>query len=312
MNDMVPVFLVTGILDSGKTRFIKDVLSDPEFNPKGKNLIIACEEGEEEYNEEMLKRTRTTVCNIDDVSAFTSDFLKECQNKYRPHCVIVEYNGMWPMMDISNVVLPKNWTIGQTITLVDAGTFSVYWNNMRQQMNEKFSISDYVVFTRCTKEMDTEEFDRAVHKLKPRADIDFIYEDGTIVSAPPFMPFDLHAPIIDVPDDFFYDWYMHSQEEPEKYEGKTIRFKAQIYRSDRLPKGYFVPGRFVMNCCANDIQFKGYLAKNDLLGDFKQDDWVLCTAKMKLEYQSVYRTKAIVLYPTELIATEKPEQEVAT
>ncbi|MFR1476066.1 MAG: hypothetical protein ACLSB9_10160 [Hydrogeniiclostridium mannosilyticum] len=41
--------------------------------------------------------------------------------------------------------------------------------------------------------------------------------------------------------------------------GKTVRFTAMVYRSDKLPKNTFVPGRFGMTCCAEDISFVGFL-----------------------------------------------------
>ena len=43
----VAVYLFTGFLEAGKTRFIKETLSDKNFNDGKHNyLVIACEEGE--------------------------------------------------------------------------------------------------------------------------------------------------------------------------------------------------------------------------------------------------------------------------
>ena len=45
----VPVYLFTGFLEAGKTKFIKETMQDENFNDlKRKYLIIQCEEGEEE------------------------------------------------------------------------------------------------------------------------------------------------------------------------------------------------------------------------------------------------------------------------
>ena len=44
------VYLFTGFLEAGKTKFITETMSDENFNDgKRKYLIITCEEGEEEY-----------------------------------------------------------------------------------------------------------------------------------------------------------------------------------------------------------------------------------------------------------------------
>ena len=47
----VPVYLFTGILESGKTSFIRDTLNDRGFQRGEKTVLILCEEGIEEYDE---------------------------------------------------------------------------------------------------------------------------------------------------------------------------------------------------------------------------------------------------------------------
>ena len=41
----IPVFVVHGFLESGKTRFILETLEDEYFSGGERNLVIACEEG---------------------------------------------------------------------------------------------------------------------------------------------------------------------------------------------------------------------------------------------------------------------------
>ena len=50
----IPVYIATGFLESGKTSFIKEILEDHEFTEGKKVLVICCEEGVEEYEEEVL------------------------------------------------------------------------------------------------------------------------------------------------------------------------------------------------------------------------------------------------------------------
>ena len=56
-------------------------------------------------------------------------------------------------------------------------------------------------------------------------------------------------------------WYRDVSEEPEKYQGKTVRFKAQVARLRRDRDRIFAPGRFMMTCCVEDIQFCGVPCK---------------------------------------------------
>ena len=47
----VPIYLITGFLESGKTSFLSFTLQQDYFQVEGKTLLILCEEGEEEYDE---------------------------------------------------------------------------------------------------------------------------------------------------------------------------------------------------------------------------------------------------------------------
>ena len=56
MEDIkVPIYLITGFLESGKTTFLDFTLQQEYFSIDGKTLLILCEEGEEEYDKEKLK-----------------------------------------------------------------------------------------------------------------------------------------------------------------------------------------------------------------------------------------------------------------
>ena len=46
----IPVYLFTGFLEAGKTRFIQDTLSSQLIAGGGNVLLLVCEEGIEEYD----------------------------------------------------------------------------------------------------------------------------------------------------------------------------------------------------------------------------------------------------------------------
>ena len=62
----IPVYMFAGFLESGKTSFIASVLQDPGFTRDESTLIIQCEEGETEYEPDMLKKTHSVVECIED------------------------------------------------------------------------------------------------------------------------------------------------------------------------------------------------------------------------------------------------------
>ena len=66
---------------------------------------------------------------------------------------------------------------------------------------------------------------------------------------------------------------MDCQDEPEKYTGKTVRFLAQVCQTNRAGKNSFVPGRFAMTCCVQDIQFVGFPCSYDGYKALEQRAW---------------------------------------
>ena len=50
-EELIPVYLVTGFLESGKTELIHSMLKDERFTAGQKTLVICCEEGELEYDD---------------------------------------------------------------------------------------------------------------------------------------------------------------------------------------------------------------------------------------------------------------------
>lgn len=50
-NEPIPVYVFTGFLESGKTKFIQDILADPNFTENERTVLLLCEEGIEEYDE---------------------------------------------------------------------------------------------------------------------------------------------------------------------------------------------------------------------------------------------------------------------
>ena len=62
MDDIrVPIYLVTGFLESGKTTFLDFTLQQEYFAIDGKTLLILCEEGEEEGRTLAANRGQTQL-----------------------------------------------------------------------------------------------------------------------------------------------------------------------------------------------------------------------------------------------------------
>ena len=120
---MKPVYIINGFLESGKTEFITFTLNQPYFQIKGKTLLLLCEEGEKEYDEGLLKKSRTEIKLIGNEADFTPAHLTELEKKHKPERILIEFNGMW---NYKNVKLPWYWNVEQQITIIDGSTFPVY------------------------------------------------------------------------------------------------------------------------------------------------------------------------------------------
>ena len=127
------------------------------------------------------------------------------------------------------------------------------------------------------------------------------------------LPFDINAPVIQVLDEDYALWYRDITEEPEKYDGKTVCFKGQVALLRQSKKDMFAPGRFVMTCCADDIQFCGIPCKYDGASVLQPREWVMLTATIRAERHPLYKGElGPVLTAIKVAAAEPALQDVAT
>ena len=306
----IPVYLVAGFLDGGKTNFINGILEDG-FARQDRTLLICCEEVEEEYNPKALDNV--TVVTVEDEEDLKCSQLKAWEKQYKPKQVLIEYNGMWQMERLYRDVLPANWVLYQIMTFVQASTFELYAKNMGQLMMEKITNADLLVFNRCTEELKTALRNRNLRMVNRRADI---YLEDNAGNSEDYnnddtCPFDLDQELIDIPDDDFGVWYVDVMDHPDRWASKMVHMKLIMCHSKKYP-GIHCPGRFAMVCCENDVQFLGLIAKGRDLNQYQNRDWIEVTARMAVENHEAYQGKGPVMHVMSIGPCEKPSQEVVT
>ena len=306
----IPVYVITGFLESGKTSFLRDVLESEDFADGQKGLLILCEEGIEEYDEEDLASRNIDVISVEQPEEFHAEFLEQCVKHYRPRRIFVEMNGVWDPKWLLEEELPRPMELAQVITIVDGSTFPVYLNNMRSILSNLFLDTEMVIFNRCTEEMDLHSYRRTIRGLNQRAMIYFEDDQGNPVD--PGMdqpPYDLNADVIRIEDMDYGLWYLDVSENPKRYEGKKVRFRAKVMKSRRFDADTFVPGRNAMTCCENDIRFVGYVCRGKFAGDLKARQWIWLTARIQYEYAKEYGDKGPVLHALSYELTGAPETD---
>ncbi|MGN1121081.1 MAG: GTP-binding protein, partial [Eubacteriales bacterium] len=220
----IPVYLFTGFLEAGKTKFIQETFEDPRFNNGENTLLLVCEEGEEEYDTSRFKGEMGSfhAVNVESVDELTPEFLGKLQHKYDIDRVVVEYNGMW-MIDRLYSAMPEGWMVYQEICFAEASRFLNYNANMRSLVVDKLKSCELIVFNR----VDPATFDKmAAHKIvrtvSRRANIAYEYCNGEVeyddIEDPP--PYDMNAPIIEIKDEDYAFWYADFADKPQNYEGK--------------------------------------------------------------------------------------------
>ena len=309
MNE-IPVYLFTGFMDSGKTTLIKETLVENGFAEQGKSLIICCEDGDVEYDAAELDKIKTKVVMVEKEEDFTAEFLNNLNLFYLPDQVFIEYNGTWGMDVLMEMDLPKGWVIVQSLATVDATTFEMYLQNMRAMIMEQLFQADVVIFNRCDDSTDKGKFRRNVKALNRKAQLVYERTDGTLDEREEELPFDITADELDISDADYAIWYMDCMDNPKKYEGKKVKFLALVYNPDKLKKGVFVPGRFAMTCCVEDVTFIGFKCKYPDEDKIPHKSWITITAEVHIEFAKEYKGKGPVLYPVSIEPAEKPEDEL--
>ena len=285
----IPVYAFTGFLDSGKTKFIQETLEDERFNAGERTLLLVFEEGEEEYDLTTYPHKNVFVEVLDQQTVTTKD-LQNLLKKHKAERVVLELNGMQQVGDLY-MKFPEGWVVAQEVMFADSTTILAYNANMRNLVMDKLVGAQMVVFNRLEKGTDIMPFHKLARAASRNIDILDDYTDGTTefdeIEDP--LPYDINAPVICVNDTDYALWYRDVTAEPEKYDGKTVCFKAQVAMLRRDKNGMFAPGRFVMTCCVDDIQFCGIPCRYDKAATLESRSWVAVTAKVTAEKHPLYK-----------------------
>ena len=309
----VAVYLFTGFLEAGKTKFINETLKDNNFNDGSRKfLIIRCEDGEEEFDPAEFG-DNMSLCVFEDEESITPDRLSAMQKRAGAEIVIVEYNGMW-MLDSFYNALPENWMVYQEIFIADSNTILSYNTNMRQLTVDKLTGCEMAVFNRTTEKTDTLALHKLVRGVSRRANICYENMEGEVsfddIEDP--LPYDINAAVIEIKDEDFAIFYRDMSEDFEKYKGKTVRFKGLAAVDSALPSGQYAIGRHVMVCCADDIAYRGLVAKGMCGVKVETRDWLIVEGKLNEEYSKIYGGKGPVLSVKKLERATAADPELAT
>lgn len=312
---MTPIYVFTGLLDSGKTTLIHEVAGEEDFLEPGKTLLILCEEGETEYQQVFLDKHDMTLISVEEPEQLNDAFWQECEETYQPRQVMIEYNGMWQMDELFQSGMPEHWAVGGIYSTVNGETAEMYLVNMRKLFMEPLRDSNLIIYNRCSEETDRQKYRRTFKALNPQVQVVFERPDGVLYeNEEEELPYDYHENPIELHDVDYGLWYLDAMEHPERYMEKEIRFHARYCASIKPGEPYFIPGRHVMTCCEDDIEFLGFLCYFEGTMPYRHGDWVKVSVRFDYGPCEMYGPdeEGPMLHLLAIDAAEQPEQELVT
>lgn len=305
MRDEIPLYLINGFLDSGKTTFIKQIIEGNEAYHNNNTVIIACEDGDVEYDDDWCEKYQIHVEHISKQEDFTPEYMEKLDSIYMADQYVIEYNSFF---DFSVQEFPENMVIYQQITMIDASTFNIMFSNMKQIFKNLVEYSAMVIFNRCSGVKDLGKFRRQIRGLSRQSQVVFQDENGNLSSLlDEDLPYDITKDNIVLEDNDYFVWYMEVYDKYEKYFNKT--FKMKTYVRDVNDKNFIV-GRRVMTCCAQDVQFLGYEVINETSYIPEMNDCILLTFEVTRAYSKIAEEETVMLKAKAVSKLKKEEEQI--
>lgn len=303
--EQLPVFVINGFLEAGKTQFMKFTMQQEYFKTEGNTLLIVCEEGNEEYDEKLLSSTHTTIKYIEDIKDFTIQNMERFTKEVNPERILIEWNGLWEQ---DKLEIPDIWFINQMITIYDTSTLDLYIKNkdLKAYMGKMLINSELVICNRADNidEDILSTYHLQIKAMAPNAEIIFEGEEGEITGDFSInLPYNLDDKKLIIKPEDYGVFYIDIMDRTEKYDKKEVEFTAQVVRPEGIGDDVLITGRRAMTCCEADIRFLGFVCKYRGAKNFKNKDWVKIKGKIKVEVNKQYRAKGPVIYADEVLLT---------
>ena len=293
--------LVYGFLDAGKTSYIRDCIQNDYFYKYGTTLILCFEQGEEAYEEEILRKRNASVAYYDgeeDIGAFCRRQIEAC----RPDRIYVEMNTM---MQGLRDRFPACMHVSYVVTWIDWETLPLYFTNFKQMIRQMVAESQQVTFRGCPSKDLLEPYSQAFRVMNQTAS--YLRQDPMGYHEKAFdlfLPFSLEEKEITIDVERYVPLWLDAYDHPEHYEGKTIHFTDPLELRRTGENGPWSAGRVVMVCCMADLQFMAFAIEAET--DAFDGGWVTLDA-LALTGTDEYGRRRMKLKPSDIRHVPPPD-----
>ena len=270
----IPVLIIQGILESGKSFFIKNSIIRGDFGDLGKILILSQEEGEVEFDSEFCEKYGVSVDYLDS-DEWHGKQINDVVRKHKPHVIFIEKNEMW-----GETFMPEYFDVQQVITVIDGTTFNTYFPSMRQLFFDMISRSELVVINRCDYTEETVKIKNSVKLINSNVEVIALDKNDNQIRLSMELPYSLDGDVIEIGLAHFGEFYVDSLENFERYENRIVEFECKALFSDELPPKTFYCARPALTCCVDDIQAIGHLCSYTERDKITPDSWNKITARV--------------------------------
>lgn len=291
--EKIPVFIINGFLDSGKTTFINTIIMSDGFYKTGNTLLIAYEDGEMPYNEKFLKEKFNTTVFMT-TGSIGDEKLEQLITTNQISRIIIENNVMLE----EELFKINNLEISQVVTIIDSNSFEMFYTNLRTKIAEMIRTANIVIFNRIDEKMQKLlSYKRTLSLLNNQADYIFQNSKGELIETlTDELPYDLETDIIEIKDENYNVFFFDSFDNKERYINKIVSLNAMSYVKDEV-----VLGRLAMPCCEDDVMLLGFISK--IQGEMQNNNWYNIVAIV--EYEKITDVEEPVLKVLEYKKIEK-------
>lgn len=306
---MKPVYVINGFLESGKTNLSVLRWHSPISKSREKRSWLYVKREKKSTMRLFWKRAVPSWSWLRRRLILRRENLTALEKKHKPERIIIEYNGMW---NYKNAKLP--WWLEDWAADYNHRRFHLpdVYTNMRSLLAEMIRKSEMIIINRCDTVKDQlNTYKRNIKAVNASADVIFEDANGEIDEIlEEDLPYDLKQDVIVLDNEGYGIWYLDAMDHLERYVGKKLQFVAMVLKPENFPKGYFVPGRMAMTCCAEDMAFLGYACQYEGADSLKQKEWVKVTATVAREYWEDYKGEGPILHAISVEKTKAPKEEV--